>query len=97
MTPFIPKHTGIISKSGTRKTSCLAKERIVPFVAFPIAVKKVAEHIGTPLINIQNRYILMNFIANSRYNRSSSELLKRHISAWGNSSNMNHIKDDNQS
>ncbi len=42
-TPMIPKRSGSIKISGIRKNTCLVSANKAPFIAFPMAVKKLEQ------------------------------------------------------
>lgn len=64
MTPSTPMNRGKIMTRGIRKIICLVIERKIPFVAFPMEVKKFAVTGCSPLKKVQNRKIRKNFTAN---------------------------------
>ena len=63
ITPSIPKKIGKTIIKGSKKITCLVKERKIPRFAFPIAVKKFAVIGCSPLIKVQNKKIRKNFSA----------------------------------
>lgn len=64
MTPSTPMNRGKMITRGMRKIICLVIERKIPFVAFPMEVKKFAVTGCSPLKKVQNRKIRKNLTAN---------------------------------
>ena len=54
-TPMIPKRSGSVRRSGIRKKTCLVSASKAPFIAFPMAVKKLEERSCTPFTNTIKR------------------------------------------
>lgn len=64
--PSIPKKSGRMRISGTKKMTWRDKDRNTPLIALPVAAKKLEEIICTPLMTTINKKILMNLTAKSK-------------------------------
>ena len=58
MIPSIPKNNGKIKISGNRKRICRVRDKMIPFLGLPIAVKKFDEIGCIKQIQIKNKNIL---------------------------------------